>query len=291
MNLLRIQYFVVAAECGSFTEAAKRLYTSQPNLSKQISIMENELGFKLFYRSGRSLSLTRAGAFLFERLRDLPAALNADFEQARSLSRTDAGRLSIGILEGQDVNIVLAERFRSLEKSQSGLSYELERNSFSNLRHGLFDYRYDVILTLSFELCELSGTRHETLIPQNGAIALSRKNPLSSRDVLTMADFKDEDFVSISPEESKGGYDMLLKQCEVAGFVPRIVRQTSSLESLLLCVETGIGAAMLDRNTRMEKNADVRIVPIPGSSNADVIAVWLEENHSPSVAGLIRGLK
>lgn len=291
MNLLRIQYFVVAAECSSFTKAAKRLYTSQPNLSKQISVMENELGLRLFYRSGRMVTLTRAGTFLYERLKDLPDRLAADFEQAKALSRRDSGRLKIGILEGQDVNIILADRFQRLENKGRGWTFELERNSFSNLRQGLIDYRYDLILTLSFELEEMHGVRCKTLIQQNGAIAVSRKNELAMREDLTLGDFRDEEFVSISPDESKGGYDMLIEQCALFGFVPRIVRLTNSLESLLLCVETGLGVAMLDRNTRMEKNSDVRIIPIPSSRNADVVAVWLEENQSQAVLEIAEGLK
>ena len=43
MNTMKIRYFVEVARCGSFSEAARRLYTAQPNLSKQIAQMEQEL--------------------------------------------------------------------------------------------------------------------------------------------------------------------------------------------------------------------------------------------------------
>lgn len=289
MNLLRIQYFVVTVEMGSFTKAARRLYTSQPNLSKQISIMENELGFKLFIRSGRALTPTRAGAFLYERLKDLPKALDDDFAQAKALSRKDSGILKIGVLEGQDINITLADRLGRVR--MNNWTYELERNSFSNLRYGLLDYRYDVILTLSFELEEMQEICSETIITQTGAIALSCKNPLADRENLVLSDFKDESFVSISPKESKGGYDLLIRQCAEFGFVPKIVRFANSLESLLLCVETGLGITTLDRNTRMETDSNVRIIPIPDSCCANLVAVWLEGNQSPAVFSFVKALK
>ena len=60
-------------------------------------------------------------------------------------------------------------------------------------------------------------------------------------------------FVSISPEESLGGYRVMKEQCKIYGFKPKIIRYTESLENLLLCVETGVGVAVLDRNTRLEK--------------------------------------
>ena len=72
-------------------EAARRLYTAQPNLSKQIAQMEQELGFALFTRSRRSVKLTPAGQFLYDQIRDLPDQLDNIFEQARSLARKGEG--------------------------------------------------------------------------------------------------------------------------------------------------------------------------------------------------------
>ena len=62
MNLTKIRYFVEVARCGNFSEAARRLYTAQPNVSKQIAQMEQELDFPLFVRSRRSVTLTPAGS-------------------------------------------------------------------------------------------------------------------------------------------------------------------------------------------------------------------------------------
>ena len=62
-----MRYFIEVARRGSFSEAARRLYTAQPNLSKQIAQMEQELGFALFVRTRRSVKLTPAGEFLYSR--------------------------------------------------------------------------------------------------------------------------------------------------------------------------------------------------------------------------------
>ena len=47
MNIMRIRYFVEVARCGSFSAAATNLYTAQPNLSRQVAQLEQELGFSL----------------------------------------------------------------------------------------------------------------------------------------------------------------------------------------------------------------------------------------------------
>ena len=58
----QIRFFLEAAECLNFTEAAKRLFVAQSTLSKQIALLEDELGLKLFYRSNRTVGLTPAGS-------------------------------------------------------------------------------------------------------------------------------------------------------------------------------------------------------------------------------------
>lgn len=89
MNLTKIRYFVEVARCGNFSEAARRLYTAQPNVSKQIAQMEQELDFPLFVRSRRSVTLTPAGQLLYDYMKDMPDELEHLFDEARQLS---AGR-------------------------------------------------------------------------------------------------------------------------------------------------------------------------------------------------------
>src|ERR1700686_1468001 len=66
MELRHLRYFIAVAETGSLTEAAeRRLYTSQPSLSRQIRDLESHVGVQLFSRSVRGVELTAAGkAFL-----------------------------------------------------------------------------------------------------------------------------------------------------------------------------------------------------------------------------------
>ncbi|MDD5922701.1 MAG: LysR family transcriptional regulator [Eubacteriales bacterium] len=65
MELKQINFFVTAAETGSFGKAAAKLYTSQPNISKVIRSLEKELGYKLFERTPRGLVLTEKGQSIY----------------------------------------------------------------------------------------------------------------------------------------------------------------------------------------------------------------------------------
>jgi DNA-binding transcriptional LysR family regulator len=87
------------------------------------------------------------------------------------------------------------------------------------------------------------------------------------------------------------GYSLLFEQCRNAGFTPNVVRTLNSLESLLLCVEAGIGITTLDPNTRLEHNTEVRSIPIPDSAPSSVCAVWLETNRNPAIRKLVAELQ
>lgn len=66
-RLEQLAYFVQAVEKGSLNKAAKALYISQPALTKQLALLENQLGCQLLYRKKTGIELTEAGRYLYER--------------------------------------------------------------------------------------------------------------------------------------------------------------------------------------------------------------------------------
>ena len=57
MDFLKLESFCKTVECGSMSKAAEALYCSQPALSKQIVALEKELGYPLFDRNGKKMTL------------------------------------------------------------------------------------------------------------------------------------------------------------------------------------------------------------------------------------------
>ncbi len=286
MNILKMRYFVEVAKCGSFSEAARRLYTAQPNLSKQIAQLEQELGFSLFTRRHRTIQLTPAGEFLYERWKEVPDHITDDIDQARALANQSES-VCIGVLEGQDLNDVLHARLGIVSTLYPQLNITLERNSYQNLRSGLRSHHYDLIITLSFDVEEESDFLLYSLYEKVPAVAMLKTHPLARKADLSIEDLKDEKFVVISEQESPGGYRKLIESCAASGFSPNIVRSPRSLESLLLCVEVGMGIAMLDQNTRLELSPQVITIPQAAEPMA-VVAVIPDTEQRPLILDIVR---
>ena len=95
MDLRRTRTFVTVADLGSVSKAALRLRIAQPALSRQISELEQEVGFKLFDRVGRRLVLTGEGEQLLKDCRGLLNYASALDERAQLLRRGDTGVLKV----------------------------------------------------------------------------------------------------------------------------------------------------------------------------------------------------
>lgn len=280
MNITKIRYFIEVAECGNFSEAARRLYTAQPNISKQIAQMEQELGFLLFERNKRSVKLTPAGQIMYDYLKNLPDELDRVMEQAKVVANRHESHLSIGILEGQEINSLLLTRLNLAQELNPKLEIEMERSSFSNLRSGLKSGHYDMIVTLDFDVVGNKEYHCCNIYSQPPAIAIHRDHPLANQPCLTIDQLKDENFVVISPAESLLGYNRLMYQCRKSGFAPNVVKRPRSLESLILLVEMGAGIAILDQGTRLSHDSAVRTIPIPGE-DMYVVAARLQSDTRP----------
>src|ERR1700757_3030485 len=105
MELRHLRYFIAVAEMGSLTEAAKRrLYTSQPSLSRQIRDLEDEVGVELFSRSVHGVELTAAGKVFLDHARLALSQVDAAVEAARRAAQPARKTFAIGFQTGHEMN-------------------------------------------------------------------------------------------------------------------------------------------------------------------------------------------
>ena len=117
MDKLRsLQYFIAAAECGSFSQASRRLEVTIPAVAKLVTALERDLGVALFERSAQGLTLTNHGAAYLEQCRPAVDMLGDAEEQLRTSVSRPRGDLVIGVqlLIAQSVLAEAMPRFHAL---------------------------------------------------------------------------------------------------------------------------------------------------------------------------------
>ncbi len=95
MNSIQLEYFLAVARTGGFTPAAKRLFISQPALSKQIRLLENELGAILFLRRPHGVVMTPEGKKLLARADEISRIMKEIPGEIKDLQHNVSGDLNI----------------------------------------------------------------------------------------------------------------------------------------------------------------------------------------------------
>jgi LysR family transcriptional regulator, nitrogen assimilation regulatory protein len=113
MDVKQLRYFVQVADSGGFTAASLTMDIGQPAISKQIRLLEAEVGAQLFLRHGRGIVVTPAGRHLLEHARDVVERIENVKAEMSELSKTVAGEITCGLPAsiGSTLTTPLLKRF------------------------------------------------------------------------------------------------------------------------------------------------------------------------------------
>lgn len=124
MELRDIRYFQAVAENGSITKAAQELHIAQPTISRQMQVLEDELGVTLFLRGKRHIELTPAGAVFLKRISAVLLEINQTTREIKYFKDEIRGTLSIATNDSMGCSI-LAPLVRAFQKKYPLITYEL----------------------------------------------------------------------------------------------------------------------------------------------------------------------
>lgn len=145
MDLKQLQYFVVIAELGSFTRASDSLGISQPSLSRQVRLLEEELAEHLLIRTGRGVETTEAGKVLLHYGNAMLQMANRAREDIQDLKRMPRGRIAVGLPPrlAHLLTPVLVEEFRL---KLPGASITVSEGPSVKMREWLMNGQIDLAL-------------------------------------------------------------------------------------------------------------------------------------------------
>ena len=104
VNFKQLEYFAAVAEAGSISGASRELHVAQPPISRQLALLEDELGATLFLRTNKGVELTEAGQCLYQHSQQMFQSLRTMADRVRDVDAGARGQLKIGIIHS-DVQI------------------------------------------------------------------------------------------------------------------------------------------------------------------------------------------
>lgn len=287
MNDLQIKYFLSLAEHKNFTNTAKALYVSQPAISKQIAALEKELGFSLFFRSNRNVSLTPAGIIFLKAFTETTEIYKNALKQVKDTYNKKNKRLRLGCVDGMDVGNLLNKIFKSFQQHFPNVEYELERHSPNDLVRVLHNNDLDAIITLESFVERDPNLSYSVFLNTKHLLYVSANDPILSKESFSVSDLEDETFLVISPDAIPPSKDSFFEWCQENGFTPKKIKYVPNAESEMLCVEAGLGICIADSLNRLHNNPLLKSIELNTSHN--IIIVWKKNSTNlliPSFAKL-----
>jgi DNA-binding transcriptional LysR family regulator len=270
MQLHQLNYVVAVAEERHFTQAAARLHLAQPSLSRQIRLLERELGVLLFNRGpGQALvTLTADGEALLPFIRRVLADVEATAAEARALTGMARGRLSIGATPSL-ITQVLAPALVVFHASHPGIELLVVEAGSRQLVRQLASGEVDLALVV-LPIAD-TGVATTPLFDDPLVLAVAPDHPLAARRTVRVADLDQLPLVMF-----REGYDLravTLAACRDAGVEPRLVSQGGEMDGVLAFVAAGLGAAVVPA-IAMPEDSSLTAVPFapPGLSRTVALA-------------------
>lgn len=183
MLLQRIKYFVTIVDCNSFTEAAERCYISQSAISQQVNALEEELGVKLYERSGRKFELTAAGEYFYKRGKVILQEVENLKSETVRIGSYNGKNLTVGYLAGYD-GIELSETISDFSSTYPDVSLTVFRGTHEGLYEAIKSSRASLVV--SDQRRAFSDEYENFVLKQSPAfVEFSENHPLAGERELT----------------------------------------------------------------------------------------------------------
>lgn len=285
MTTQQIELFLSLANHLNFTKTAKEFFTTQPTVSRQISLLEEEMGFPLFVRSKKEVRLTYQGAIMVQKCREALEAIQSGIREVMNLNLNGDMDLKIGSLEGMDLDIFVAPTAAYFNKRYPNVTISIERRSFGELRDRLDNGLLDLIFTLSFETRYLRDIVYDQYYPVQAGILMSAGHPLAGKQHLQPEDFCGETFILPDDSDSPGRTEELQNILAKAGIRCGRILYVPNQESILLNIRSGKGMALLDNSLREAYDERYCFFPLSREiAPLSVVCAWKRGNLNPAVA-------
>lgn len=282
IELRHLRYFIAVAEELHFGRAAARLNISQPPLSQQIQILEQQVGARLLARTNRSVSLTEAGRQFLADSRQILSLVDDAAARAERLHLGETGELRIGFTSSAPFISAVSDTLSSFRRHYPDVHIQTReintREQIVPLNEGSLD------LGLMRNTYLPDTLAWEVILREPLLAMIPRDHPLAELDSVTLAQLAQEPFVFFDPHVGTGLYDDILGLMRRYGQAPVITQEVGEAMTIIGLVAAGLGVSILPASFKRVQLSEMRWVAI--AEEDAVSEMWLvwPKHHEQSHA-------
>ncbi|ANI29241.1 LysR family transcriptional regulator [Yersinia entomophaga] len=283
IELRHLRYFIAVAEELHFGRAAERLRISQPPLSQQIQILEEQIGARLLARNNRNVSLTQAGELFLKEAYQILAQVNSAAEKAGRLHRGELGELTIGFTSSAPFISVVSKNLRIFRQLHPCVHIKMQEVNTKQQIEPLLDGRLDLGVMRNTRLPD--ALQHRLLLREPLVAVVHEEHPLAAVPLGTLKFhmLAQEPFVFFAREVGTALYDEILNLLARSGITPYITQEVGEAMTIVGLVSSGLGVSILPASFTRVKVDGVKYLPL--DEPEATTEVWLvNHRHRPVTA-------
>ena len=186
MNTKQIDYCIELAHTLNFSRAAENMFVSQPTLTYQIKLLEDEVGFAIFERSGKGAALTPAGSQFVTYLANMREEMKRAIEQGQNFSAKYKDNITISMMVRQAVYF-LPEAMRVFSDKHPDIQIT-PKFEYENGVEGFLRNETDILFALKEQTKQIPGIDVHDLFESRIYLISRKEDELASKNLLTEED-------------------------------------------------------------------------------------------------------
>jgi DNA-binding transcriptional LysR family regulator len=287
----RIRALLIVIEEGSVNRAAVRLRITQPALSRQMKLLESEVGGKLLERETSGVKPTGLGHVLVKSMRPVIDSYEAALANVRRQARGAGSELRVGFLISA-ARSILSPAMERLRVTHPELKLKLHDMSPKEQIDALKAGELDVAL-IGQEGAVAARDFHSLKLCSFGVCAaLSAADPLAARKRIGIKDLAGRDFIGVDEDQVPGRNRWIASLCRAAGFKTRFLAVTDGISHVLSMVASESAVTLLPDYFLTEKHPGIAFVPVSDpKAHWDFIVLWQRGKVPASTRALVEVLK
>lgn len=277
MDIQQIKNFLVLSNTLHFRKAAEQINIVQPALSRQIQLLENEMGARLFKRNKRSVSLTPAGVYFQKEANRIVEDLNKIVVRAAQMHNGEEGELIVTHASSAMNTVVPSFLVRVKNKWPNLKTIVQETSNFQQIEM-LLSRKADIGVAPNINLPREMNSR--ILYKENFVLILPLNHPLSKKKLTNLSVLENELF--ILPKFSTGiGYvETIMQICQQYGFKPKVVHESAHSTGVLRLVEAGLGISIEPISSVRDTNMKIKLIELKNLKQKALMTLfWLKERE------------